>query len=302
MTLISILIVLLLEKYADWQTKLRNANWCCSYESWMRAKLSEYKGLDGPAGLILIIAPVIIIVGVISTILNGYHSFYSFIFGILVLSYSIGPKKIHEDVQKFIHSKKQGDNEGAYWQLDNILGQDIPESEPLLTLKLIKVILIQTSRQLLSILFWFVVLGPIGAALFRLVSIIHEDKLKNKDDSQFAIAAAQLQHILHWIPSRLTALSYAISGSFAHSLDCWRNTPDVYSSTDTFIDKNDDMLTCIGLSALQLGTTEQDDNNPDLDRQNLKLNSVNEALKLGLRAIIVWVTVLAIMTLAGWMS
>ncbi len=299
MTLITILIALLLEKYANWHTRLRNASWFCHYINWMYAKFSDSKWMDGPAGVVFIIAPAIIIVGAVFSILDDYHSFYSFIFSILILSFSIGPNKFYDEVKKFIHLKQQGDNEGALWYLDKILGKDFSENEPLIILNLIKAILIQTSKQLLSVLFWFVVLGPIGAVLFRLTNVMHDDKIENKEDSQFAQAAARLQYILHWIPSRLTALSYAIVGSFVHASDCWKNTSEEEGNTCTDIhaDKNEDMLTCIGLSALQLGTTEQNEKDPPLS-----LDSVNETLKFSLRSVIVWVTFLAIMSLTGWMS
>ncbi len=299
MTLITILIALLLEKYSNWHTKLRDTRWFCRYVDWMYAKFSDSKWVDGPVGVILIITPAVVIVGAIFSILDGYHSFYSFIFSILVLSFSIGPNKFYEEVKKFVQLKQQGDNEGALWYLDKILEKDFSKNEPLLILKLTEAILIQTSKRLLSVLFWFVVLGPIGAILFRLANAMHDDKIENKEDSQFTHAAARLQYILHWIPSRLTALSYAISGSFVHASECWKNTREDshQENVRTHADKNDDMLTCIGLSALQLGATDQNEKN-----QELNFDSVNETLKLSLRSVIVWVTVFAIMTLAGWMN
>jgi len=296
MILISILIALLVEKYANWHTQLRNTSWFTRYVDWVHDKLDEHEWVDGPAGLIVIIAPILVIVGYISSTLDGYHSFFSLIFGIGILSYSIGPKKFHENVQKFIHSREQGDDEGALWHLDNILGTDTPKSEPLIILKLNEEILIQTSRQLLSIVFWFIILGPIGAILLRLSNTAYNDKISNEEDSEFNQSAARLQYILHWIPCRLTALSYAISGSFVHASDCWKNTPK-RDTEETFIDKNNDMLTCIGLSSLQLGATDKNG-----DHQNLNLSSVNDTLKLGLRSITVWVTLIAIMTLAGWLG
>jgi len=294
MTLITILIALLIEKYANLHAKFRDTRWFCNYINWINKIFSEHKWMNGPAGVLIIIAPATAAVGAVFSILDGYHSIYSFIFSILILSFSIGPNKFYDDVTKFIRLKKHGDNEGALWCLDKILGRDLPESEPLLILKLTKAILVQTSKRLLAVLFWFVVLGPVGAILYRLSNVMHDDKIENKEDSPFASAAAHLQFILHWIPSRLTSLSFAISGSFVHASDCWSNTTsdttdDSSVKDQPYKDNNEELLTCIGISALQLGETE------------LNLDSITETLKMCLRAVIVWVTVIAIMTLAGWM-
>ncbi len=293
MTLITILVSLLIERYVHRLEDYRHVNWINSYVNWACAKMVNVKWADGPVCVIMLIAPILIIISVISYFLHDIHSFFSFLFGIFILSYSIGPKRMHEQVQDFIASRKQGDNEGALLHLGNVLDDDIPSNETLLILKLNKEIFIQTSRRLLSVLFWFAILGPIGAALFRLACVIQEEKTRTQDESEFALAAIRLQYILHWIPSRLTALSYAISGSFVHAQECWRETGENNTSTD----KNNDILTCIGLSAAQTGAATEEDKKDILD-----IDSVNESLKLCMRSIMVWVTIIAVMTLAGWMT
>ena len=293
MTLITILVSLLIERYVHRLEDYRHVNWINSYVNWACKKMASVKWADGPICIIMLIAPILIIISVISYLLNDIHSFFSFLFGIFILSYSIGPKRMHEQVQDFMESRNQGDNEGALLHLGNILNDDIPSNETLLILKLNKEIFIQTSRRLLSVLFWFAILGPIGAALFRLACVIQEEKTRMKDESEFSQAAVRLQYILHWIPSRLTALSYAISGSFVHAQECWRET----SENNTPGDKNNDILTCIGLSAAQTSAMPQGEKEEMLDS-----DSVNATLKLCMRSVLVWVTIIAAMTLTGWMS
>lgn len=76
-------------------------------------------------------------------------------------------------------------------------------------------------------LFWFVVAGLPGAILHRLVNTL--DAMwgyRTARFERFGKAAARLDDGLAWLPSRLTALSYALVGGlhgrFWTALRCWR--------------------------------------------------------------------------------
>lgn len=297
MTLISIIISILLEKYLHKLENLRQTSWFEAYSRFVCGRLARFEWMDGPAGVIMVIAPLLILVIIASAMLADIHNFFSFLFGILILSYSLGPKKIHDQVDMFIHSKEQGDDEGAQLHLNYLLDESAPDNESQLFLEVAKTILIQTSKGILSVLFWFAILGPIGALMFRLACLLEEQTRHSEDEIQLGMAAFRLQYILHWIPSRLTALSFAVSGSFTHALDCWHNKKDEPAEEETRFDGNEEILTCIGLSALQLA----DANKPDAEH-HLDLNGISETRKLGTRSTVVWITVIAIMTLAGWVS
>jgi adenosylcobinamide-phosphate synthase len=36
-------------------------------------------------------------------------------------------------------------------------------------------------------------------------------------------AAARAWHVIDWLPARITALAFAVVGSFEEAIDCWRN-------------------------------------------------------------------------------
>ena len=66
-------------------------------------------------------------------------------------------------------------------------------------------------------------LGPFGALLQRLACIL--DQMwghRNERFAEFGWAAARLDDIIGWVPARITAISYAIMGSFEDALHCWR--------------------------------------------------------------------------------
>lgn len=72
-------------------------------------------------------------------------------------------------------------------------------------------------------LFWFVLLGPFGALLYRFSNTL--DAMwgyKSQRYLHFGWAAARLDDILNWLPARLTALSYALLGNRAQAVSAWR--------------------------------------------------------------------------------
>lgn len=80
-------------------------------------------------------------------------------------------------------------------------------------------------------LFWFLLLGPFGALLYRFSNTL--DAMwgyKNQRYLHFGWAAARFDDLLNWIPARLTALSYALLGNAAGALRAWRTQASLLDS------------------------------------------------------------------------
>lgn len=80
-------------------------------------------------------------------------------------------------------------------------------------------------------LFWFVLLGPFGALLYRIANTL--DAMwgyKNSRYLHFGWAAARFDDLLNWIPARLTALSYSALGNFRLAIKAWQNQAHLLDS------------------------------------------------------------------------
>ena len=80
-------------------------------------------------------------------------------------------------------------------------------------------------------LFWFVVLGPFGALLYRFSNTL--DAMwgyKNSRYVHFGWAAARLDDVLNWLPARLTAMSYAVLGNTPQAINAWRTQAHLLDS------------------------------------------------------------------------
>jgi adenosylcobinamide-phosphate synthase len=109
----------------------------------------------------------------------------------------------------------------------------------------------QGNSVVIAPLFWFVVLGPVGAVVQQSTRFLHRlwDP-RDKRFTEFGWVAAQLDEIVGWLPARVTALSYAIMGSFEDALRCWRYQAGVWSFN------NSAALLASGFGAVQMQSCE----------------------------------------------
>ena len=82
----------------------------------------------------------------------------------------------------------------------------------------------RSHRHVFGVMAWFIVLGPVGAIFYRLAALLADRWGRaagsgNDPFGQFAVRAFQL---VDWLPTRLTAFSFAMTGDFTGSIECWR--------------------------------------------------------------------------------
>ncbi|MGN7612787.1 adenosylcobinamide-phosphate synthase CbiB [Magnetococcales bacterium HHB-1] len=100
-----------------------------------------------------------------------------------------------------------------------------------------------------SPLFWYLLFGAPGALLYRLANTL--DAMwgyRTPRFNLFGYATARLDDLLNFIPARLTALTYALSGHFKSAIKSWRNLPHWKSPNAGIV-----MTTGAGALQCQLG-------------------------------------------------
>ena len=110
--------------------------------------------------------------------------------------------------------------------------------------------------------FWFVLLGPTGAWLFRVLDLMqrravlhaNQNETVNEQDeiTQVVHAILFLHRMFAWLPARLLAVGFMLAGSYEGALSAWKNL----RTTDSllFPGPNDQLLGAIGAGAAQTGT------------------------------------------------
>jgi len=209
-----------------------------------------------------------------------------FLLGLVILVYSIGPRELNRETQDYLDACERGDTEGATLYAAQLTGSaEECQSQAQLNQMVTAAILSEANDRILAVLFWFLILGPVGALLFRLSSQLHRQP-QAELDRDFQQATHRLYFILNWLPARIAAFSYALGGSMVDALHNIKNYPSQWA--DKFLDSNTGTLVAAGLGALQIDPQNETDT-----------QQVLQALALSNRAIIIWISLIAVMTLVG---
>ena len=79
-------------------------------------------------------------------------------------------------------------------------------------------------------IFWFAIIGPAGALLYRLAHILQTEWAHPNQHNDFYQFSQRAFYYLDWLPARITAAGFAVVGDFEDAAYCWRvqanNWPD----------------------------------------------------------------------------
>ncbi|MDX1609107.1 MAG: regulatory signaling modulator protein AmpE [Halofilum sp. (in: g-proteobacteria)] len=300
MTLISVLVALGLDRLLFAQRDSIGAHWCARAYDAIAVRLPS--AWDGVGGALLIIALPVILIGAIQWVLYGLlFGLISLLFSIVVLLLSLGPLDIVGLIDRYIEACENEDREQAVWYYERVTGTEPPESVRDEGRRMVESVLYQGHDNLFATVFWFCLLGPVGAVLYRAVA---EGALR---PSPALVARPGLQRafrhllgLLGWIPARLIAFGYAMTGSFEEALHRLREGAP---PAEDLLASNRDLLRRTGTASLR--QTDVDEEETEVDTRGERRSSnpapaVAQARALALRTAVFWLAALALLTLAGW--
>jgi AmpE protein len=278
--LLSIVFELSIKSLESW----REFGWFSTLTDWVLLQMQKSSLRDGPVAVLAILAPVVLGVWLVAAILGHIWIVFSFIFSVFVLLMSLGPVDPMRQAHDYLQAMHAGDTAEANKHAEALCARAVAD-DPVVTAEQVKqALLIRLCENILGIFFWFLVLGPVGAVLFRATCLLR----LRYDGVQGGLANAivDLYRILFWIPARLSAIAFAVVGGFVETLQSLQHFSDLWKRD------SESLLIEAGLGAIPSSTTE--DTQPDL-------NGVQEILALTKRAVVAWLTVLALMVIAGWL-
>jgi membrane protein required for beta-lactamase induction len=278
MSLIIIVICLIAERFLLAYQHLREFHWLTGYHRWLEANAPAEWMTRGIPGLLLLLLPPALLTGLLQQLLSSsLFGLPGLVFAGLVLLYTLGPQDLDSDLGEIAQE---------------IIDGEPPTSEPARSQGVAESTLQQANQRIFAVLFWFLLLGPLGAILYRTATqLLRLDQADR--DIDFFLNAKQLLLILDWLPARLTAVCYAIAGSFEDALYGWRSYRD--RRHDEFSDSNSGTLICSGSGAMRLSTLLSEEDEELNDYSHLP----QAAMALIWRSLVVWLVIAGLLTLIG---
>ncbi|WP_455206878.1 regulatory signaling modulator protein AmpE [Kaarinaea lacus] len=292
MSLLTILFSLAVERYVDAVDQLRKYDWSISFANWVKEKFSHSEFWNDTLGLIVIILLPVFLCAIIYNQLYDALGLLGFLFSLVVLVYCMGPQRIQHTARLYIDAGEHEDEHGRKTYAIDMLGPDLPDNDQDINRQVCEKLLVSTNENLLGVFFWFVLLGPMGALMFRIAGVLYynsqqQSAEQNPEYMEFNNSTRMLYAILLWLPAQLTTLAFAITGSFIDTLHEWKQRlPNDYLNPK----ESEDTLFFTGLRSLQI----------DPETHQFENATVHDVLALSWRSVILWVTALALLTLAGW--
>ncbi len=301
MTLIACLIAVALDRLVLSLQEWRRFEW---FAAWARALTGRIRlpgVLSGHGEVLLLLLPPLALVGVVQWYAAGYWiGIPGLVFATAVLFLCLGPHDLAHQVNALARALEEGDADTARRVRGELFdGFATEEASHFEEEKGVTAIVIHANDRLFAVLLWFALLGPLGAALYRLASLLGRAP-RDQIGPEVRHAALRLRWILDWIPAHLTALSYALVGSFEGAWHGWRRHAEVRHGPS--LDSHERLLALTGKGALYLLTSAGLVRPVATRAEGHGADELRSALSMVWRTLAVWLATLALLTLAGWMG
>ncbi len=294
MKLIALIFGLGLERLATRVLHLRELHWFDRYFDFGLDRLRDANIVLAYAGTILLILLPLIPVAWASRALlqTGIPWDLPYLlFAVLVLFFCLGPRDLASEVEEYCQALADSDAAEAERVLSELCEVDHSGAKDVVAVE--EAIFVQATNRFFGVVFWFVVLGPVGAWLFRVSDLLRRraTTMGVADPERVTsslLAIEMLQGVLVWVPARLAVIGYALSGNFDEAYNRWRQYE--LKSDLPFHRSNDQVVACVGKAAMS--GTAADSSDPSV--------AARQAMQLVFRTLFIGVTVIAVMTLFGW--
>lgn len=255
---------------------------------------------DGVVALLICVLPSVLVIATLQlTIFDS--GLIGTLFSAVTLYITIGWQSLFEHTRAIVKPLQQGNLDDAKQHLAMIVSRDTEKlEEQEVVSATIETLLENGNDAIFGALFWFVLLGPVGAVLYRLVNTL--DAMwgyKNQRFLQFGWAAARFDDLLNWVPARLCAFSYALAGNYQSAIHSWKTQAHQWKSPNAgpvMAAGAGALSITIGGDAIYHGTKES---KPVLGMGELPTpQHILEAQSLINKALFIWLATLTVLLVA----
>lgn len=292
-TLVAVVVALVLGHVAPGLVvSLRQFEWYRHWLQWLDLRFPEGSVWRNRYGIGIALAPplllVLLVQWAVATPLLGLPALA---FGILALVYAWGPRDLDLDVGAIVDAPDAATRRAA---IAHLLPGDSAATGP----ALVDAVFGNALRRWFGVLFWFLLLGPFGALLYRLTALAVDGRLTPLLPAPTLSGAKGLLSILDWPVAQLVTLSMALVGNFDAVFNAWRAAAGGSFQLDI------GFLGAAGRASVRCELAEEAEEyaHEGMVQAMRELPELHDAMSLVWRILLLWLAVLAMFVIAGWVS
>jgi adenosylcobinamide-phosphate synthase len=277
----------------------------------VRRNLDAGQSSHGWVAWVLAVGVPAAIAGLVYWGLWQFSSVLAFVWTIGILYVTLGFRQFSHHFSEIRQALDVGDDATAREKLARWLRVDassLPRTE--LLRQVIEHSVLAAHRHVFGVLvcfvvFWAIGLGPSGAVFYRLAEYLSRNWRARPDGTPSPAlqhAAATAWRWVDHVPARLTALGFAVVGNFEEAVASWRG------DAERFAPGSDGVVLAATSGAINVRLTPQLDPLTIEDdevvgdpaaRPDPQLAHLSSVVGLVWRAVVLWMLLLALLTLAG---
>ena len=304
MTLLSVIIALVLEQLRPLAVKTWVNTPLTRFADFLETRFNDGQQRHGTIAWLLAVAVPAIMAGALYGVLYWLHPIAALMFAVGVLYLTMGFRQFSHHFSELHLALRMGEMDQARRIMAEWRGRsgDSLSSSEIARLA-IEQALVASHRYVFAPLFWFFVLGPAGALLYRL-SVFFNTQWGERSDREFGRFGEFSRRVfamIDWLPVRITASAFAIVGDFEDAVLCWRTQAARWSDPAAGI------LLAGGAGALgvRLGMPLREgidiDDRPELGLgEDADADFMQSAIGLVWRALVLSLLLLALLWIASW--
>ncbi|MBA2080062.1 beta-lactamase induction protein [Rhodanobacter sp. PCA2] len=287
---IRLLVALIALGLLHWQPRLAHWRNDAGFRRWV-AQLSDTTG-TGRVVLALLLPLVLCALAIWLLHFLPLADLLHLAFALAVLLFCFGPHAFEADLEKILAAPDGASREAAAQALGED-GEHVAWRAP----EVGEATVYAALRRRFGVLFWFFLLGPLGALLYRLARALgHDDSLRLDDEAR--TTARHFANVLDWLPAQLMVFTLALVGHWDAVIGAWRHWHQ-QALPNGWYREGPGFLGAAARADIQVDIEGGDGYAEERSDPLAELRRLRSAL---LRALLAWLTVVALIVIGGWMS
>lgn len=261
---------------------------------WYRAWLGVLDFAEGGGRVALALVLPVVVCALVAHFVGGLaYGLAGLIFAVLTLLYTFGPRELEGDFEAVLQAGDDAARERAAMKLRSMPG-GAPRAFN--AAELVEAAVSASLRRRFGVLFWFFLLGPAGALGYRLAWVTAMAG-EGRVDPRTRHAARRFALALDWVPAHLMALAMALVSDFDAVVGTWRRWHGAPGRSAWDFDPG--FLVAIARSGVEADIEAGD--GVVMDAHD-PIAALADARRLMSRVLVVWLALVALIVLAGWVA